>query len=301
MMINKKRFFTVLICFLLVLSGCAKKEEAKGKDEAIPVKAMKVELKDIQKSLDYVGDIKAQDEAAVYPKVSGKIIEKIKDEGSSVNKGDAIVLIDRDEVGFKFENAPVESPITGIVGRVYVDIGSSVTPLAPVALVVAMDKVKINLDIPEMYLPKISLGQKADITVDAYPEEKFSGVVSKISPVVNLDNRAAPIEISIDNADHRLKSGMFVKVFLVIEKRSHAPVILKEAIIGREPDMYVYKVESSKAVMRKISIGIHDGPYYEVTQGLSEGDMVVIMGQQRLYDQAPVKLENRSGDRGGVK
>jgi len=93
--------------------------------------------------------LRQKTKAIIYPKVSGKIIEKLKNEGDSVVKGDVIAYIDRDEVGFKFEKAPVESPMNGIIGRVYVDIGTQVSTQTAVALAVRMDNVKIDLDIPE--------------------------------------------------------------------------------------------------------------------------------------------------------
>jgi len=301
-MFTPRRFHVFLILLLLFAAiGCEKISAVKNNDQNIPVKVKKVELTDLAKTLEYIGSIKAQDEAKVYPKVSGKIIAKLKEDGSPVEKGEAIALIDRDEVGLKFNKAPVESPITGIVGRVYVDIGSNVSSQTPVALVVNMDKVKIDLDMPEIYLPKIFLNQEARITVDAYPQEEFLGKVTKISPVVNLENRAAPIEIFIDNPEHRLKSGMFVRVSLAVEKRIGVPVILKEAIMGKEPDTYVYTVDDNKARIRNISLGIHDGPFYEVTQGLQEGEMVVIIGQQRLHDNAPVAMEISNGNGGATQ
>jgi len=288
-------FGIILILGLYFLSGCEKKENKITEQELIPVKVMRVELQDIKETLDYVGDIRAQDEALVYPKVSGKIIEKFKEEGSSVNKGDVIACIDRDEVGFKFEKAPVESSLTGIIGRVYVDKGTSVSPQTPVALVVDMDKVKIALNLPEKYLPRISLGQSAEITLDAFPGEKFIGIVSKLSPVLDLETRTAPIEIIIDNPQHNLKSGMFAKVKLILQEHKNVPVILKEAVMGKEPDVYVYVVEDNKAVLKKVTLGLRQGPYYQVQEGIKEGDLVVIMGQQRLQDNAKVSVEIEEG------
>ncbi len=292
----------ILIFFILLMAGCQPKVEKKEVQEVIPVKAERVALGELNEVLEYVGNINAQDEAIVYPKVSGKIIEKTKVDGSAVKKGETIAYIDRDETGLKFEKAPIESPLTGIVGRVYVDIGQNVSGQTPIALVVNIDKVKIGLDIPERYLPKVSLGQGAEIIVDAYPQEVFVGEVTKISPVVSLENRAAPIEITLNNQDQRLKSGMFARVSLIIEKHASIPVILKEAIIGKEPDNYVYLIENNKAVMKKVTLGIHSGPYYEVREGIKEGDLVVIVGQQRLYDNAAVALEINNGNgQGDVK
>jgi len=293
-MIKNFKFYLAILIFgffiFSLLTGCSKSTKTSKKEEAIPVKVIKVELKDIQKALDYVGDLKAQDEATVYPKVNGKIIEKVQDEGSSINKGDVIAYIDRDEVGFKFEKAPVESPLAGIIGRVYVDKGTSVTPQTPVALVVDMDKVKVDLDIPQEYLPKIVLGQSAIISLQAYPEEKFIGTVSKISPVLDLETRTAPIEIIIPNSDHRLKSGMFVQAQLILEEHKQVPVIAKEAIMGRDPQVYVYIVEQNVARQKNIKLGLRQGADYEIMDGLKAGDLVVVMGQQKLYDGASVTL-----------
>jgi RND family efflux transporter MFP subunit len=172
-----------------------------------------------------------------------------------------------------------------------VDIGENVTTQTPIALVVDMRRVEIDLDIPEKYYSKIALGQKANIRVDAYPDEGFSGLVTKISPVVDLSTRAAPIEITIDNPESKLRSGMFSKVSLVLAEHKNVPVILKEAIMGKEPNLYVYVTEDEKAVLRQITLGVRQGPYYEVKDGLREGDLVVIMGQQRLYEGAEVITE----------
>jgi len=280
----------IFLVFVFFQSGCQPQVVNKTED-IIPVKVERVKLTELYQSLDYSGNIKAEDEAVVYPKVSGKIIEKVKEDGSHVKKGGTIAYIDRDEVGLKFEKAPVESPMDGIVGRVYAEIGMNVTPQSELALVVNMDRVKVNLDIPEKYLPKVSLGQEAEITVDAYPDDKFEGKVTKISPIVDVPTRTAPVEIFVDNPLHRLQPGMYAKVKLIIRKIEGTPVIFKEAVLGREPNEYVYVLENKKAVVRKVSLGIRQGEYYEVKEGLKEGDLVVIMGQQRLYEGAPVEWE----------
>ena len=281
----------MLICCVFLLNGCAPQKAKEKAPEAIPVKVDKIKLQELNEILDYSGDIKANDEAIIYPKVSGKIIEKVKEDGALIDKGEVICYIDRDEVGLKFQKAPVESTLTGILGRVYVDLGENVTVSTPIAFVVSVEKVKIGLDIPEKYLPKVTLGQQAKISVDSYPEEEFTGNITKISPVIDLSTRTAPVEITVQNKGYRLKSGMFAKVRLMIEARNNVPVILREAIMGHDPDNYVFVIKDKKAVLKKISLGIRQGPYFEVRQGLAEGDWVVIMGQQLLADGASVEPE----------
>jgi HlyD family secretion protein len=293
----------VFLFLSTVFFGCgnpADKLVSAKETAAIPVRIIKVPLQDLDKVLEYVGNIKAKDEALVYPKVGGKIIEKVKEEGDTVKKGEAIVYIDRDQVGLKFEKAPVESPLSGTVGRILVDIGSQVfaqtlltseTSQTPVALVVDMDTMKINISLPEKYIPKIKLGQEAKIIVDAYPDEEFLGKISMISPVLDTDTRSASIEITAENKEHRLKSGMFAKVRLSLEKRLSIPVIPQESLMGKGDETYVYVVENNKAVLTKVKADIQQGPYVGIKDGLKGGEMVVILGQQRLSDGAAVRVE----------
>ena len=278
----------------VVLAGC-QKQDARSKKaqgpEIIPVQAERIHVMDLKETLDYAATIKAQEEVAVFPKVSGKVVAKVKQDGAAVEKGEPLAFIDRDEVGLRFEHAPVESPIDGIVGRVFVDIGTHVMPQTAVALVVNMDEVAIDFNIPEKYLPQVSVGSVAEVTVDAYPNDTFTGAVSKISPVIDPLTRTAPCEIRVKNPDHRLKSGMFARVKLILKEYKAVPVVLKEAILGKQPGQYVYCIINNKAQMRTIRTGARSGEYFQVVEGLQKGDVVVILGQQRLFDGADVSFE----------
>lgn len=280
---------TVVLSLIITAPGCGRKTEQKK--EAIPIRAMRVAPRSISRTLDYASNIEAWDRAEVFPKVSGKILEKLKEDGSPIAKGETIAFIDRDEVGFKFEKAPVESPLTGVIGRVYVDKGTSVTTQTAVAVIVDIDRVKVHLDVPEKYLPQVSIGQQARVRVEAYPDEVFTGAVTRISPVVETETRTAPIEISIDNPGHRLKPGMFAGIQLVLEKRENVPSVMKEAVIGRAPSTYVFVVNGGVAQMRDVKIGLSENDCVEVLNGLKAGDLVAVMGQERLHDGAAVSVE----------
>ncbi|MCX7926605.1 MAG: efflux RND transporter periplasmic adaptor subunit [Candidatus Omnitrophica bacterium] len=290
-------YVVIYVLIIFIFYGCQKQQNVKQEieySEVIPVQVSRVKTENIMETLEYAATIKAAEEVLVFPKVSGKVIEKLKKEADSVEQKEPILFIDRDEVGFNFEKAPVESPISGIVGRVYVDLGTQVDPKTAVCLVVSMDKVKINFDVPEIYIGKISIGKKAEISVDAYPKEIFEGFVSKISPVVDPMTRTVMVEIIVDNPQHRLKSGMFARVKLILEQLLNQPVVPKEAIMGKQPNQYVYVVEGKKAVLRKAEFGVRSGDYVQVKKGLKENELVVVLGQQRLSDGAEVIFEENA-------
>jgi multidrug efflux pump subunit AcrA (membrane-fusion protein) len=284
--------YRALYCvMLLALGGCGEKETNKTAEEALPVRVVQTEARDLKRTLDYASSIKAQDDAMVYPKVTGKILEKLKEDGAAVNKGDIIAYVDRDEIGFKFEKSPVDCPLSGIIGSVYVDKGDSVSPQTPIAFVVNIDNVRVSMDVPEKYLPLMVLGQSADISVDAFPGHTFTGKVSKISPIVDLQTRTAPIEIVFENSGHKLTPGMFARVKLVLEEKTGAILIPKEAVIGKNPATVVYTIDGKNARARKVKTGIRSGGEIVIEEGLAAGEFIVVMGQQRLRDGAEVIVE----------
>ncbi len=292
---SKVRFFCFLFSALcsLFLTGCGREGEEVIEKERMPVyvKVAEVEKGTMRETLSFVGDIKAEDEVTIFPKVPGKIVEKLVREGDLAKKGDTLFLIDRDVVGFEFEKAPVESPIDGVVGRVYIDRGMSVTSQNPLALIINMDRVKIRVDVPERDLPKIVRGQNAEVRLDAYPEEVFKGEVFIVSPVVDIVLRRAPVEIAIDNPEHKLKPGMFARVKLITNKRQDVLIVPRDAVLVKDSQEIVYVVENSVAKIRKVQTGIVTKDSMEIVSGVEPQDRVIIGGHFGLKDGARVNVK----------
>ena len=262
-------------------------------EEEIPVEVVKVVKGDIKEFISYTGDIKAKERIEVYPRISGKIIKKNVVEGDKIKKGQTIALIDRDEPGFKFEPAPVDSLLAGIVGRVYVDLGTKVTPQTPIALIVDMDRVKVKIDVVERDLPKVRIGQEAQIGVDAYSEKIFRGKVWKISPVVDLESRTAPIEILISNPKHLLKPGMFARTTIITEKSENTLVIPSDALIKEENSTFVFVVKDNQALRREVTVGMSQENLIEIKDNLNAGEEVIVMGKTMVKDGDLVRVIRR--------
>ena len=285
------RLFVVwcLVLGISILTGCSK-ETAEVKKANIPVEVTRVQKRELQEILKFTGDIEGKDQVKVFPKVTGKLIEYRVQEGESIKKEDAIALIDRDVTGFKFEPAPVEAPISGIVAKTYLDEGDSVSPQIPIAVIADMDEVEIKIEIPEVDYPKINLSQVAEITVDAYPDREFTGKLSKLSALVSPQSRTASAEITIPNPDHLLIPGMFarIRVFVGARKTLTIPLdgLLRMPGIG---SYYCFKVENDKAKKVFLKIGVIQDNLVEIREGLNQGDLVIVSGQGALEEGTPVR------------
>lgn len=291
-------FSALFLLRFLSLKSASKASFSYGKTmlQKITVKVMPARKEDLSMVLSYVGSIKAKDEISVYSKITGKLVEYIVNEGDSIQKGDTIALIDRDETGLKYELAKVESPLSGIVGRTLLDKGANVLPSSGVvggtalAIVVNMDQMIVRLNIPELNIPYLKKGLKAVIKVDAYPQDNFLGEVSKVSEVVDPQTRTLPIEVTIPNQDHRLKSGMFCRIKINVAELKNRLVLLQDALVQEQGANYIFVVQDHIAKKRKITLGVKEDSKIEVLEGLQEGENVIIFGQQGLKDGTEVEI-----------
>jgi len=280
---------TFAFCLLNFLTGCQKKRAAEEK-LPIPVEASIAKLCPLREKLFYVGNIKAQEQIIVYPKVTGKVLRNTVKENDKVKKNQVLALIDRDEVGFKYEPSPVLSPINGVVGRVHLDKGETVSPAIPIAEVVNMDKVRVRVNVVERDLPKVKEGQVCQLKVDAYPDETFEGKVVIVSPVVDISSRTALVEIEISNLDYRLKPGMFARIWIIVKERLSVLCLPRDAIFREDSSTFAMVVNNNKVEKRKIILGISEDNKFEVLEGLKENELVVTLGKERLKTGDMVKI-----------
>lgn len=290
------RLFVVwcLVLGISILAGCGKK--LKEKETGIPVEVSPAQEKQLQEILKFTGDIEGKDQVKVSPKVPGKLIEYKVQEGESIKKEDAIALIDRDVTGFKFEPAPVEVPISGIVAKTYLDRGDNVSPQIPIAVIANIDEVKVKIEVAEVDYPKVKLGQSAKVTVDAYPDKEFIGKISKLSTLIDPNTRTATAEIIIPNQEHLLVPGMFARIRIFVGERKTLTIPLDGLL--RMPgtgSFYCFKVENGKAKKVFLKIGIIQDNLVEVKEGLNHGDLVIVSGQGILEEGTSVKPVSTPG------
>jgi RND family efflux transporter MFP subunit len=186
----------------------------------------------------------------------------------------------------------ITAPISGIISHRYLETGDMAMVTRPIFAIIDVDKVKITADLPQRYLSEVHKGGEASIEVDAFPGRGFQGSVTNISPVVNMLNRTAALEITVDNPEHLLKPGMFTRVTLNIARKEGVLVIAEAAVLRDEAEEYVFVVEgNSVARRRKVVLGLEEGPRVEVTDGLHAGEMLVVAGQQKISDGEAVQVQ----------
>jgi membrane fusion protein (multidrug efflux system) len=152
------------------------------------------------------------------------------------------------------------------------------------------ETLKIVANVLEKDIPLLKHGMKAKIQVESYPGRTFEGRVEKINSALELSTRTLQAEVYIHNADRSLKPGMFANVEVVLLEKPQTLVLPKEAILEEGNEMSVFMVEGKQAIRRPITIGYEQDRMVEVLKGLSEGDQVVIKGQQLIKDGSAIRV-----------
>jgi len=191
------------------------------------------------------------------------------------------------------KNTTIRAPISGIISKRFLDQGALANTTTPIMRIVAMDKVKVVVQVVERELAHVKCGALADIQVDAYGEEVFRGELICINPTVNLESRTVDVEIRVDNRDHRLKPGMFARVSIVTQRREGVLLLPKNSLAEQGGAPQVFVNENGKASRRVVSLGVKGEQHVEVLRGLEAGDEVIITGHYELKDGMPVKVIRR--------
>ena len=198
----------------------------------------------------------------------------------------------------KLKDSIVKAPYSGVVAERYVDPGAYVSPANPIVRLEDNSKVKALINVVEDDFSRVRMGVIADVLIDSYPEEKFTGKIIRISPSMNKSSRTAAVELLIPNKDGKLKSGMTARVNLVLASKPSA-LVIPESALRRDVEKdfsYVFTVDKGTARLRKIETGIISAGDVEITSGLKPAETVVV-GDVRISDGMKIETSKRKGGR----
>src|SRR5690606_24753647 len=139
-------------------------------------------------------------------------------------------------------------------------------------------------------LPEVKMNQVVQISNYTVAQDTIYGKISQISPAINADTRSFQSILQIDNEKRLLRPGMFIKAFILSEKRDDTIVIPKETIISRQDGKVVFTVENGMATEKKITTGLENADVIEVVNGLRVNDRLVVSGFETLRNKSKVSI-----------
>ena len=134
-------------------------------------------------------------------------------------------------------------------------------------------------------------GVPMDVVVDAYPDETVHAKISRVYPVADEATRTVLVEARIDNPEGKYLPGMFAVGTLNLNRRENAIVVPYDCVVRNVKQHIVYVHRDGVAHAVEVKLGIRDDAVVEVVAGLDVSDEIVVAGQHRLTDGAPIRPE----------
>lgn len=183
----------------------------------------------------------------------------------------------------------VTAPFAGRVVRRHVDLGASVAPGTPLFDLMDVTPLLAKIHIPAKRMGFVEVGQPIQITLDG-TDEPLVGVVSLVSPIVDETTGTVKVTAEIRDYPAGTRPGDFAQARIVTARHEDAVLVPSGAIFEEQGENIAYAVEDGKAVRRVLQTGFVDGDHTEVTDGVAEGDLIVVKGQRQLRPDGEVEI-----------
>lgn len=186
----------------------------------------------------------------------------------------------------------IRAPFSGFISSRPVAVGEYVTSATPVATLLRVNPIKLQIQVAEADVPFISIGRAISIEVDAYKDRKFSGAVTAVNPAIDPTSRAAVVEAAIENGDNALRSGMFATVRINREGGSSGVFVPKTAVFNDESTQSyrVFVIRENVAKLRVVQLGTEENEFVQIINGVSPDEIVATNNLAQLYEGAKVSF-----------
>ncbi len=190
--------------------------------------------------------------------------------------------------------ALVKSPINGIVDDIFIKEGEMAMPGLQAMQVVNLDNLYVDADVSEAYLTKVKKGDMVLLEFPSFPDIKMKVPVHRIGNVVKTANRTFTVQLKIKNKNEVIKPNVLA-IIKINDFSSESSLLLPSLIIKQDlKGSYVYVVRKHSnnitAMKRYVKTGISYGDETMITEGLHEGDKVIVNGYNQVSDGAEVEI-----------
>jgi len=220
----------------------------------------------------------------------GAVAQNMLEQAQTGLKGAEAAL---QQASTNFKYTQITAPITGQVASINAVVGQVAAAGQTSARIIDNKKMKLKATVSEKAVGKLAVGQKEEVVITSLGQvEPIYGTISAIAPAADLQTMTFPIEITIDNANGKIKSGMFGEANLGQDHVQNAVIIPQEALVNIDGNKVVFVVKDGLAELRAVEIGIENDELLEVKSGVKAGEQVVTRGNASLRDGQQVEIRS---------
>jgi RND family efflux transporter MFP subunit len=257
-------------------------------------------------SEDEFGDARERAEAARQLFLAAEALHKRIEDGPRVEQiaqAQARVELQRENVKLiedRIEKHTIVAPFDGFIAAEYTEVGAWIRQGDPVADVIQLSEVEIHTPVPAEQAVQLEAEAPIRIEFPELPGKVFVGKVHRVVPMAAATTRTFPVYIRLQNemanGVPRLMAGMLARVELPTGGRAQLPLVPKDAIVldGRQQSVFVVSGarRGGEGTVRAVPIqlGVADNELIQVEGAIKAGDLVVVLGNERLNSGDPVTI-----------
>lgn len=185
----------------------------------------------------------------------------------------------------------IKAPFDGQLTSFSQSIGSQIGAGTALVTLYSLNPVEVRYAISQKDLGKAQKGQKVNVTVEAYGNKVFKGLVNYVAPAVDESSGRVEVHAALENPEFKLAPGMFANIKQFYSLGIKRLLVPQNSIIANNDERFVWLVQGDSVIKQvvKLAQNTNDG-YTVVTEGLAEGDLVVKTGMQNLKSDSKIKV-----------
>lgn len=217
-------------------------------------------------------------------------LKKVYDNGSlpEIKWKEMEANLEKAQSAYELANAMMQdnvvtAPFAGTVTFVDAHVGENIVPLKPVVRIISTGGMAVKISVPENEIAQLKVNDQADIIVPALDNRHYTGKVTEKSMTASLLTHSYPVKVTVSQPDEDLRPGMIGKVELQ-SKINKSIIIPANAVLINRGGKFVWVVENGCATRRPITLAGYSGKGVIVSEGLYQGDHVVVEGYQKISE-----------------
>ncbi|MDF2878711.1 MAG: HlyD family efflux transporter periplasmic adaptor subunit [Clostridia bacterium] len=267
---KSKKGLIIGVSVVVIAAACFAAPMLFGRNGAKDYTEETVKIGDITTYYSFSGVVESKNRESIISEKTMQVDEIKLTEGTLVKKDDVLIETTQGD--------EIKAPIDGEISKLYIEENEQIMPGAVIADLVDYDNLQITVKVDEYDLPAITVDKEVDVTIGAIDKE-IKGKVSSVSKEATHVNGVSFFTATIDlEQDEAIKVGMSAEIKLLNQKASGATIMTMKALQFDENNKpYVFiKSEQNEPMTKYVQVGMNDGTTVEITEGLTEGDILMI-------------------------
>ncbi len=215
-----------------------------------------------------------------------------KDQYEAAKFAEEQAALEWEQAKLNLSKTTIRATIKGVISAKYIEAGERVNMGAIVFSIVDLDNLTAEAYLPETAIRQIKKGQYVEIKSESLQNDRVSGVVKLINPVVDPQTGTVKVTAQIKSGNKLLKPGMFVELNIITDVHKNTLLIPKKALIFENENDFIFLAQNGKAKKVDIVTGYRNTEMVEVLSGIGEDDKVIIVGNNGLKNGVAVKIIN---------